>query len=521
MKSIKIIVVLFLWVSFNLVHSQSNGPVVFDFGLDVSNYGVECSSVLPAEHEGIAFGITGDIVKNETYCTTGSYFAFWAELPEGNYRVKVAVGSEIEASNTTIKAESRRLMVYNHDTPAGVIDTLEFIVSRRSPIINTGGSISLKTGESGRLNWDGYLSLEFTGYYPCIRSLSIEEVDVPTIFLAGDSTVVDQENDPWTSWGQIFPIFLKPEVVVANYAESGESLLSFQGEKRLKKIESQIKMGDYLFSEFAHNDQKSGWTYVEPYTTYQENLMVFANVALNVEATPVFVTSTNRRSFDSNGNIINTLGDYPDAMRQLAGSQNITLFDLNAMSKDLFEALGVTGSKNAFVHYPANYFPWGNTSFSDNTHFNMYGAWQLAKCVVEAIRVSNSPLKNFLRDDVQPYDANVPDLFESLVWPIHSASKISLSGSLTNECVIEDALKITDINGKIEVSFYPNPADGLISFQTEDIQLVEILSVDGKLLINKSMDNQEGLDVSSLPQGIYILRIRTDVGIGVGRLVKR
>ena len=76
------------------------------------------------------------------------------------------------------------------------------------------------------LNWDNSLTLEFNGPNACVSSIVIESASgLRTIFLAGDSTVTDQENEPWASWGQMFPRFLKSDIVVANYAESGETLI--------------------------------------------------------------------------------------------------------------------------------------------------------------------------------------------------------------------------------------------------------------------------------------------------------
>ena len=130
----------------------------------------------------------------------------------------------------------------------------------------------------------------------------------------------------------------------------------------------------------------------------------------------MLVTSTNRRRFDENGKIINTLEDYPAAMRQLAKEENVMLIDLNAMSKDLYEALGPEVSKKAFVHYPANSYPGQTQALADDTHFNPYGAYELAKCVVQAIIDKNYLLKKYIRSDWKTFDPKKPDPLESFHW---------------------------------------------------------------------------------------------------------
>ncbi len=344
-------------------------------------------------------------------------FYFSVQLPEGHYRVVLMLGGNAEGSSTTLKAESRRLMFENLKTEAGKIVVKTIIVDVRMPKINDSTKIKLKPRELKYINWDNKLTLEFGGEKPCVSAIEIHNADeLPTIFLAGNSTVTDQEYEPWASWGQMLPNFLKANVVVANYAESGETLRAFKGERRLMKILSHMKKGDYLFMEFAHNDQKPGNTHLDAFTTYKDELRYYIAEAKKKGGIPVLVTSTSRRSFDANGKIINTLEDFPASMRQMAKEDNVMLVDLNDMSKDLYEALGVENSKKAFVHYPANSYPGQDKPLADNTHFNPYGAYELAKCVVQSIVSNNYPLKQFVRDDWKTFDPKQPDSLLVFHW---------------------------------------------------------------------------------------------------------
>ena len=109
------------------------------------------------------------------------------------------------------------------------------------------------------------------------QSIRIEPADpsVITVFLCGNSTVVDQDNEPWASWGQMIPHFFGTDVCIANYAESGESANTFIGAGRLKKALSQIKKGDYLFMEFGHNDQKQKGPGKGAYYSFMTSLKTF------------------------------------------------------------------------------------------------------------------------------------------------------------------------------------------------------------------------------------------------------
>jgi hypothetical protein len=123
-----------------------------------------------------------------------------------------------------------------------------------------------------------------------------------------------------------------------------------------------------------------------------------------------------RRSFDEKGQIINTLEDYPEAMRQTAKEENVPLIDLNAMSKQFYEALGPENSKKAFVHYPANTYPGQDKAFADDTHFNPYGAYELAKCVVQGIRNNKMELSKYLIDNLSIFEPAKPDNWNEFLW---------------------------------------------------------------------------------------------------------
>jgi lysophospholipase L1-like esterase len=343
-------------------------------------------------------------------------FYFSAAVPEGNYLVTLTLGDTKQSGLTTVKAESRRLMLENFATKPGQIKKVSFVVNVRKPQINATENVKLKPREVGKLDWDDKLTLEFDGK-TFLNTLEIKKVnDQITVYLAGNSTVVDQDDEPWAAWGQMIPRFFKPGIAIANHAESGLTLGSFIGSKRLDKVMSLIKPGDYLFIEFGHNDQKEKGPDDGPWKSYTERFKTFIAQAKDKGAIPVIVTSTARRSFDANGKTVNTLGEYPDAARKVAKDEGVTLIDLNAMTTKLYDAWGVEPSKKAFVHYPANTFPGQEKALEDNTHFNPYGAYELAKCIVEGIKASDLGLKKYLAD-VPSFDPSHPDPIDSFKWP--------------------------------------------------------------------------------------------------------
>ncbi len=362
-------------------------------------YGFDLGSKVEAIDRG------GDDALHGGFCTSDKPFFFSVALPEGNYNVTVTLGDLKGDSTTTVKAELRRLLLEQVQTKAGEFATRTFTVNIRTPKIASGGEVRLKDREKTTeiLDWDEKLTLEFNNTRPCLCALEITKVeDAVTVYILGDSTVCDQPREPWNSWGQMLPRFFKSGAAIANHAESGESLKSSLGAKRLEKVLSTMKKGDYLFIQFGHNDMKEHGQGVGAFTTYTADLKRFTAEARKHGGIPVLVTPMHRKSLDASGKVVNTLGDYPEAVRQAAKEEQAPLIDLNAMSKSFYEALGKQNIGKAF---------------QDGTHHNNYGSYELAKCIVEGVKQNKLKLASFLVEDVKPFDPSKPDPWESFNVP--------------------------------------------------------------------------------------------------------
>jgi lysophospholipase L1-like esterase len=336
-------------------------------------------------------------------CTSDKPFYFSVALPEGNYLVNVTFGDAESETVTTVKAELRRLMIERVETERGKFATRTFAVNIRTPLIAGGGEVKLKDREktTEAWAWDEKLTLEFNNSHPAVNAVEIVPTDqLPTIYLLGDSTVCDQPSEPYNSWGQMLTRFFKPDIVIANNAESGESLRSSLGARRLDKVASTMKAGDFLLIQYGHNDEKEKGEGIGAFTSYKTDLKKVVAVARAHDVTPVLITPVQRRTFDQQSKITNSHGDYPAAVRQVAKEENVALIDLNAMSAKFYDALGPEKSKLAFKE-------------GDGTHHNNYGSYELAKCIVEAIRSAKLSLAQYLVNDVPAFDPSRPDPVES------------------------------------------------------------------------------------------------------------
>lgn len=344
-------------------------------------------------------------------------YYFSVRVPDGNYKVTFDIGNDRRDANTTIRTESRRLLVENLPTKKGESIKKTFVINKRSPAISDNESVKIKEREKSKLDWDGVLTFEINGKAPACRSICIEPADsnITTVYLCGNSTVVDQEREPWASWGQMIPRFFNDQVSIANYGESGESAASFIASKRLKRALRDAKSGDWFFVEFGHNDQKIKGSGKGAFYSFMTNLKYFIDEVRDKGANIVFVTPTRRRFFDKYGASINTHEDYPEAMRWISEKENVPLIELNGMTAKLYEAFGPEESKKAFVHYPMGSLPGQNRVLEDNTHFNPFGAYQIAKCIIEGMRTAAPGLFIHITD-FESYDPSKPDSPADFYW---------------------------------------------------------------------------------------------------------
>lgn len=427
MKRLYFLIAVFLSACTVQKQTQKKDSFKFDFGTSkaAKGYVAVTSDDVYSIEKGFGFDLGtrpevidygGEDALKGGFVSSDTPFYFSVKLPEGNYKVTVTLGDLKRKTTSTIKAESRRLMLEDIRTESGEIRKETFIVNIKDRKIDADTQVRLKERELTKLDWDEKLTLEFN-LQTSLHAIEIAKVeDQITIFLAGNSTVVNQEEEPWASWGQMIPRFFKPGVAIANHAESGLSLGSFIGSRRLDKILRVIKVGDYVFVEFGHNDEKEKGPNDGAYKSYSERLRIFAREIKKKGGNLVIITPIARRSFGENGKMNNTHGDYPDAARKVAKEVDVPLIDLTTLSTTLFEALGPEGSKRAFVIYP-------ELGLNDNTHFNTYGAYQLAKIIATSIKDKELDIAKYLVD-MPLFDPRKPDSFATFKWPASPKASI-------------------------------------------------------------------------------------------------
>ncbi|WP_308860080.1 rhamnogalacturonan lyase family protein [Paenibacillus endoradicis] len=366
-------------------------------------YGFADPSVVTSTDRGLADPLRSDFV-------TPINTSFIVDLPNGDYTVSLIAGDSGGATEIAIKTE--------------MMQKVQLTTKAAGQYLEMSFQIALV---------DGQLNLEFSGSAPNINALTITKQQprqadgLPTVYLAGDSTVqtYDPYWEPQAGWGQMIPKFFNNNIIVKNNSIGGRSSKSFIVEGRLDDVLRVIKPGDYFLIQFGHNDATISVPdrYASP-ADYKEYLKTYINGTRQRGAEPILVTPMGRRDFNTTTGKFNvSFPEYVDVMKELATELDVQLVDLSALSVAYYDSIGPEGSLSVFLHVePGVYGAFPNGS-ADNTHFQEYGAIQLARLLAGGIKNLDSPLAAFVKEIQLPND--VPSAPSSLV-----AGSISNAGAV-------------------------------------------------------------------------------------------
>ena len=227
-----------------------------------------------------------------------------------------------------------------------------------------------------------------------------------TVHTIGDSTMADYvENTTRTrGWGEMLQEFFTSDVRIINYARGGRSSRSFTEEGLWDKVKSNLNPGDYVFIQFAHNDEKeqgkdgADGRGTAPWTTYKTFLEQYVDETEALGANPVFITPIVRRYFTKAGTIspkgCHDIGIAPDdstlnyvrVMKHVACEKQVPLVDMTTLTKNFAEQLGEETTIKCI------YVP------TDGTHTQATGAACYAALVAQELK-QQGILSDYIQED--------------------------------------------------------------------------------------------------------------------------
>jgi len=257
---------------------------------------------------------------------------------------------------------------------------------------------------------------------------SMTQEKVTTIFVIGDSTAAKKDlstGSPERGWGMALQCYFDGHFIrVDNHAVNGRSSLSFINEGRWEKVRSLIKPGDYVIIQFGHNDEKpKADRHTDPGSTFDYNLAKFVRETREQGGIPVLMNPVVRRNFAvkaakndddealrnttfkdapkqvEGDSLVDTHGLYRVAPRDVAQRMNCHFVDANQITAELEQSLGVEGSKKLHMWYKPGEHPALPKGRQDNTHYNIWGAHQVASRLADALCAEIPLLKKYRTND--------------------------------------------------------------------------------------------------------------------------
>lgn len=317
-----------------------------------------------------------EILEDENGCYIESEdmlpLSFKVKVPrQGNYNVKVVIENTEDVKDFVIYSQRRRGMYRAAKIAAGHFE-YEF-TANVCDIIPRGKNevYECKT-----------VDVTIIGSKPRLTEIYVEEEDVPTIYIAGDSTVTDQSaaypyypQSSYSGWGQMISAYFKKGIAVSNHSHSGLTTETFRNQGHYSIVEKYIRKGDFFLIQFAHNDQKRAT--LTAMGGYAENLRKYVKEVREKGAIPVIITPLSRTTWrGTDGGFNDLLADYAQACKVVGKELDVPVIDLHAKSVKFITSVGLEDSVRYF--YP-----------KDWTHTNDCGAFLMANYVIEEIRRLN------------------------------------------------------------------------------------------------------------------------------------
>lgn len=249
-----------------------------------------------------------------------------------------------------------------------------------------------------------------------------------TVFIIGDSTAAKKDlstGSPERGWGMALQCFFDEAFIrVDNHAVNGRSSKSFIDEGRWRKVLDRLQPGDYVIIQFGHNDEKpKADRHTDPGSTFDYNLAKFVRETRERGGIPILMNPVVRRNFAKKparndddealrsttfkdapklaegDSLIDTHGLYRIAPRDVAQRMHCLFVDANQITHDLEQSLGAEGSKRLHMWYKPGEHPALPDGRQDNTHYNIYGAHQVARLLAEALCAEIPLLQKYRTND--------------------------------------------------------------------------------------------------------------------------
>jgi lysophospholipase L1-like esterase len=410
----------------------------------------------------------------------------------------------------------------------------------------------------------GRYSVEITANDGSVEqySYTVSSATKPTVFVIGDSTasVYASSLFPRTGWAQVLqPFFLSDSITVNDQAASGRSSKSFYDEGKWNTVYNLLKAGDYVFIQFAHNDEKTtdATRYTDPSTTYKQYITLFIDSTRLKGAYPVLFSSIPRNNW-SGSSVQQSHAAYTAAMKEVAAALNVPFVDMEASTMAYLNSVGKTyATDSVYNNLPAGVYSGYPSGNSDGTHLQENGAFhfckiavegltgvtgyaevaKLAACTTKALRVSAMPSPNLsgtitgagvvMAHSTVTLKATAATNYRFVKWSsasdtvtVSTSSTYSFASDTSNVSLtawFESTEGSVSLQSNDGFKVYPNPVSDFLTIETQPAKFsVEVFDLNGRTVLRG--ENSTIIDVRTLNPGLYIIKVTDGMNVCTNRI---
>jgi hypothetical protein len=116
-------------------------------------------------------------------------------------------------------------------------------------------------------------------------------------------------------------------------------------------------------------------------------------------------------------------------------------------------------------------------------------------------------------------DLRADELYEVCVWtlPFPPAGITFFGNGIADYIICNTNIPEAPISSNPKSKLYPNPTSGKLTINDAGVKKIEVLNLSGALLLTK--ENSSELNLTGYAKGIYLVKIYTDKGISVEKVI--
>ena len=294
-----------------------------------------------------------------------------------------------------------------------------------------------------------------------------------------------------------------------------------------------------LYNVFAIENY-NGYIYTGGEFLYVQNPPVYCGYVARLDTTQIPIAYNNLSiqicsddSYSFNGMQLTNAGIYYDTLVAFSGGDSVIVLNLtinqptsSSNTQSICEGDSYSFNGSILTNAGTYHDTLSNANNCDSLITLLLNVTSLNAL----ISISNDTLTASGNGTMQWYDCNTNQQISGatnntyIATGVGSYAAIITNGNCSDTTVCVTYIGVNDLPiADSELLIYPNPANETVTITANNIKEIVVTNLLGEIVQSLKYNVQSNtatIDISKLPQGIYLLRVQTNYGWRVGKVVK-